>query len=72
MKSRPLLSPSTLQLTGSVVLFAASQLLLKRGAGEEAAGAFNFGALGSLWVWGGIAAEIGSLVLCWARCGPFH
>jgi multidrug transporter EmrE-like cation transporter len=61
--SRPRLSPATLQLTGSIVLFAASQLLLKRGAGDEAAGTFNFGALGSVWVWGGIAAEIASLVL---------
>lgn len=45
------------------MLFAASQLLLKRGAGDEAAGPFNFAALGSVWVWGGIAAEIASLAL---------
>lgn len=45
------------------MLFAASQLLLKRGAGAEAESAFNFGALESPWVWGGIAAEIASLVL---------
>lgn len=62
MSRRPF-SPATLQLAASVVLFAASQLLLKRGAGAEAAGTFNFGALGSVWVWGGISAEIASLVL---------
>ena len=62
MPRRPL-SPSTLQLAGSIVLFAASQLLLKRGAGAAVEGVFNFAALGSPWVWAGIAAEVASLVL---------
>ena len=61
MPRRPL-APATVQLAASIVLFAASQLLLKRGAGETASGAFNFAALGSAWVWLGIAAQIASLV----------
>ena len=61
MPRRPL-SAATLQLIASIVLFAASQLLLKRGAGDAAAGVFNFAALGSPWVWAGIVAEIASLV----------
>ena len=61
MPRRPL-SPAAIQLAVSIVLFAASQLLLKRGAGTAADGPFNFGALGSPWVWAGIAAEIASLV----------
>ena len=59
---RPLPS-AAFELTASILLFAASQLLLKRGAGAEADGAFNFSALTSAWVWAGIAAEIASLVL---------
>ena len=62
MSRRPL-SPSTVQLAGSIVFFAASQLLLKHGAGAVAEGVFNFAALGSKWVWLGIVAEIASLVL---------
>ena len=62
MPRRPF-SPSTLQLAGSIVLFAASQLLLKRGAGAAAEGVFNFAALASVWVWLGIVAEVASLVL---------
>jgi multidrug transporter EmrE-like cation transporter len=52
-----------LELAGSVVLFALSQLFLKQGAGVEAEGTFSFAALASPWVWAGILAEIGSLVL---------
>ena len=61
MPRRPL-SSSTVQLAASIVLFSASQLLLKRGAGAQAEGVFNFAALHSPWVWLGIVAEIGSLV----------
>ena len=61
MPRRPL-STSTIQLATSIVLFAASQLLLKRGAGAMADGIFNFAALSSPWVWLGIVAEIASLV----------
>ena len=61
MPRRPL-SSSTVQLAASIVLFAASQLLLKRGAGAMADGVFNFAALASPWVWLGIVAEIASLV----------
>ena len=61
MSRRPL-SPAAVQLAVSIVLFAASQLLLKRGAGAVAEGPFNFAALGSAWVWAGIAAEVTSLV----------
>ncbi len=61
MPRRPL-STSTVQLIASIVLFAASQLLLKRGAGAAADDVFNFAALRSPWVWAGIAAEIASLI----------
>ena len=61
MPRRPL-SSSTIQLAASIVLFAASQLLLKRGAGAMAEGVFNFAALASPWVRLGILAEIASLV----------
>ena len=61
MSRRPL-SVSTLQLIASIVLFAASQLLLKRGAGTAADDVFNLAALRSPWVWAGIVAEIASLV----------
>ena len=61
MPRRPL-SSSSVQLAVSIVLFAASQLLLKRGAGAVAEGVFNFAALGSAWVWLGIVAEVASLV----------
>ena len=61
MPRRPF-STSTVQLAASIVLFAASQLLLKRGAGALADGVFNFAALGSPWVWAGIVTEIASLV----------
>ena len=61
MPRRPL-SSSTVQLAASIVLFSASQLLLKRGAGAQAEGVFNFAALHSPWVWLGIVAEIASLV----------
>ncbi len=61
MPRRPL-SASTLQLIASIVLFAASQLLLKRGAGHAADDLFNFAALRSPWVWAGIIVEIASLV----------
>ena len=56
------LSTATVQLAASIVLFAAAQLLLKRGAGAVPEGAFNFAALSSAWVWAGIVAEIASLV----------
>jgi len=56
------LSASTFQLVASIVLFAASQLLLKRGAGHATDDVFNLASLGSPWVWAGIAAEIASLV----------
>ncbi len=55
-------SPATIQLAVSIVLFAASQLLLKRGACVAAEGPFNFAALASPWVWAGIVAEVVSLV----------
>ena len=61
MPRRPL-SPAAVQLAVSIVLFTASQLLLKRGAGAVAEGPFNFAALGSPWVWAGITAEVASLV----------
>ncbi|MCE9608637.1 MAG: EamA family transporter [Chthoniobacter sp.] len=58
---RPL-PASAFQLIASIVLFAASQLLLKRGAGDATDDVFNLTALGSPWVWAGITAEIASLV----------
>ncbi len=61
MSRRPF-SPAAIQLAASIVLFAASQLLLKRGAGAAEEGVFNFAALASPWVWAGIGAEIASLV----------
>jgi len=60
--SRPPLTTASTELAVSIILSAAAQLLLKRGAGEESADVFNFAALTSGWVWLGIAAMIASLV----------
>lgn len=50
------------QLGFSIVMSAAAQLLLKRGAmGETEAGWFGIAGLRSGWVWLGIGALIGSL-----------
>ncbi len=61
MARRPL-SASTLQLIASIVLFAVSQLLLKRGSGDGSDDVFNLASLRSPWVWAGILAQIVSLI----------
>ncbi len=60
--SRPALSTASTALAVSILLSAVAQLLLKRGAGDEADTTFNFAALLSGWVWLGIIAMIASLV----------